>query len=109
MRATKSAAAQDIFVGGEIFGGFGKDTIAFEAGHLDRRGAHDASGDIVLNAEDVLDLGLVYVGPDLPSGRGLGQLGIDADAVAGATNATLEQVARVELTDLGRTTLRSLN
>ena len=103
MRATESAAAQDVFVGGEIFGGFGQDTVPFEAGHLYRGGAHDASGDIVLNAEDVFDLGVVYVGPDLLSGRGLDQLGIDADAVAGATNATLKQVARVELApDLGR-------
>jgi len=97
------ATAQYVFVGGEVLGGLGKRTVPLETGELYRCRADDASGDVVLHAEDILDLGVVRFGPDLPPGRGINQLGADANAIAGAANAALDQIPRVELApDLGR-------
>jgi hypothetical protein len=97
------ATAQDIFVGGEVRGGFGKDAVPLETGELYHGRSDDASGDVVLHAEDVLDLGIICFGPDVSPGRGLDQLRVDPNAIAGAANATIEQVARVEQApDLGR-------
>jgi len=81
----------------------GIDAVALEAGKLYRCRADHASGDIVLHAEDILNLGIISFGPDVPPRTGLGQLGVDADAIPGTANATAEQVMRIELaTDLGR-------
>ena len=88
--------AQDVFVGGEARGGFGEGAVPLETRKLYCCRADDAAGDVVLHAEDILDLAVICFGPDLPAGRGLNQLGADANAIAGAPNAALEQVARVE-------------
>jgi hypothetical protein len=81
------ATAQDVFVGGEVGSGFGQHTVPLETSELHRCRADNASGDVFLHTEDILDLTVVCFGPDLPTGRGLGQLGADANAIAGAANA----------------------
>src|SRR6266850_3372591 len=69
----------------------------------------NAASYVVLHAKDVLELGVVCFRPDVPARRGLCQLGVDANLIAGATNAATEQVARVELTpDLGRREISTL-
>ena len=97
------ATAQHVFVGGEVVGGFGEGAVPLEAGQLHRCGADDAPSDILLHPKDVVDLGIVCLRPDVPPRRGLAQLGVDANAIPGAANAAIEQIARVEpASDLGR-------
>src|SRR6516165_8047348 len=96
------ASAQDIFIGGEVVGGFGEDAVPLEAGELDRCCCCDAPSNVLLHAKDVLDLGVVGLGPNVPPRCGLAQLGIDANTVASAANAAINQIARVEqAADLG--------
>ena len=97
------ASAQDIFIGGEVVGGFGEDAVPLEAGELDRCCCCDAPSNVILHAKDVLDLGVVGLGPDVPPRCGLTQLGVDPNAIRSAANAAFQQVARVEpAPDLGR-------
>src|SRR5262245_3374561 len=97
------ATAQNVFIGGKALGGLGECTVPLEAREPYRRRADDASGNVVLYSEDILDLGIVGFGPDVPRRCGLGQLSADAHPVAGAANAAFEQVSRVEQApDLGR-------
>ena len=101
------SAAQHVFVGRKLFGGFGEDSFSLEAGELYRRRADDAPGDVVLHRKDVLAVGIVGFGPDVNPGRGLGQFDIDPDTIAGTPDAAFEQVARIEKApDLGRRGLR---
>ena len=104
-----TTTAQHVFVGGEVPGGLRKDALLLEPGELYSRGADDAPGDVVLHGENVLDLGIVGFRPEEAPGRGLGQFDVDANAIAGAANAALEQVARIEqAADLGRRGIRAL-
>jgi len=49
------------------------------------------------------------LGPDVPARHRLGQLGVNANTIAGAANAAVEQIAHVEpLPDLGRRQLLPL-
>ena len=50
--------AQDVFISGEVRRGLAEGTLPLEAGELRRRRADDAPGDVLLHAEDVLDLGV---------------------------------------------------
>ena len=96
-------AAQHVFIGGKAVGGLGEDAFLLEPGELHGGRADDASGDIVLHGEDVFELGVVGFGPDMAPGRGLGQFGVDANAVARAADAAVEEIARIEQApDLGR-------
>jgi hypothetical protein len=102
------AAAQNIFIGSEIAGGRAEGELPLEAGELYRRGADDASGDVLLHPENVLDLGVVTLGPDVPARRRFGQLGRNTNPIAGAADAAVEQVAHVQpAPDLGRRQLLS--
>jgi hypothetical protein len=51
--------AQHIFVGCEVAGRFRQSALLLEAGELYGRCADDAPGDVVLDREDVADLGIV--------------------------------------------------
>src|SRR5262245_47361177 len=51
---------------------------------------------LVLNREHVLDPAVVALGPAMSAGDGVGELHKDADPVASATNATLQNVAYAE-------------
>jgi hypothetical protein len=50
-----------------------------------------------LYIKDVLDLGIIGFRPDVSPRRRLGQFGVDAKAIASATNAAYKQIANVEL------------
>src|SRR5262249_30273247 len=50
------ATAENVFVSGEALGWFGEGAISLEASEFYRGGADNASGDVVLHGEDVLDL-----------------------------------------------------
>src|SRR6516225_3777998 len=84
------AASQYVFVGGETVGGLGADALLLEPGELDGRRPGHMPGDILLHRKDVLGLAVVGIGPNLPPGRGFGQICADADAIADATDAARE-------------------
>src|SRR5262245_28048118 len=65
-----------------------------DLGHQDR---NDRPGNLVLNSEDVLQLAVVTLGPKVSAGQGIDELGGDADAIAGPTDAAFENVANAEL------------
>src|SRR5258708_32858510 len=54
-------------------------------------------GDLVLDREDIGEIAVVTLGPDVVAGFGLDQLRGDADAVAGFTQAAFEHVAHAKL------------
>ena len=62
---------------------------------LERR--HDLERDLVLDGEDVGELAVVAVGPEMPAGRRVDQLGGDAHPLAGAPHAALEHMADAQL------------
>ena len=61
---------------------------------LDR--GDDLLGDVVLDGEDVLQLAVVFLGPDVLAGLGVDQLAGDADAPARRPDAALQHVAHAE-------------
>src|SRR5215469_16836142 len=97
------AAAQNVFVSDEAVRGLTKGAFPLEPGELYGRRADNSSGDVLLHAEDVLDLSLVGLRPNGSSGCGLDELGVDPNAVAGAADTAIEQIAHVEpASDFGR-------
>src|SRR5215469_17396039 len=68
-------------------------------GLIDRRGGGDCHcvGDLVLDREDVSEITVVTLGPDVLAILGLDQLRGDADAVAGFAQAAFEDIANAEL------------
>ena len=54
----------------------------------------DRRGHLVLDGEDVLELAVVALGPDMPVGLRVDQLHGDADAVAGLAHAAFDHVLR---------------
>ena len=84
--------------------------MRLEAGKLYCCCTHDTPRNIVLDTENIFDLGIVHLRPDVSSRRSLGQLGVDTNTVAGAANAAAQEIASVEPTaDLGRCQLWPLN
>src|SRR5205809_5637911 len=65
--------------------------------HMHRKQPHDRSGDLVLDRKGVFEFAIVALSPAMDAGRGVDRLGIDTNAVAGATNAALQHVARTKL------------
>lgn len=88
--------AEDVLVCREVAGRFCQHALPFEAGEFDGRRADDASGDLVLHGENVVDLGIVCVRPNEASRRCLGQFDIRSNAIAHATDAAREQITRIQ-------------
>src|ERR1700736_2886514 len=102
------ATAQHVFIRRETTGRFCQSALLLEAGKLYSRYADDTLGNVILHGEDIVDLGIVCFGPDLPPGRGLGQRGGNPNPTAGAANAAVEQVTRVQKpSDLSRGSIRA--
>ena len=78
-------------------------------GELHRHGANDLLGDLVLEGEDVADLAVVALGPEVIAGGRVHELRRDAHAVARTLHAALQDVAHAEvaahLADLHRPAL----
>jgi hypothetical protein len=53
--------------------------------------------DLVLNGEDVIDVSIESVGPDMLAGRGINELHRYVDAIRRLMNAALEHVVHTEL------------
>ena len=90
-------ARQHVFVGSHALRGLALRAIV--AGRFDPAGerADDRAAHLVLDGEDVLDLAVVALGPDVPVGLGIDQLHGDSDTVAGFANAPLDDIVNSEL------------
>ena len=56
----------------------------------------DASGDLVLQDEEIGKLDVVALGPGLPARRGVGELRADAKALSGAPHAPVQHIAHAQ-------------
>ncbi len=87
-------------VGGHVFRRLALGAVA--RGRLDAPGqdGDDRHRDLVLQREDVLEVAVVALGPDVPVALGIDQLHRDAHAVAGAAHAALDDELHAELLGL---------
>ena len=71
--------------------------LVFGAGQrrLDRGG--DTGGDVVLHSEDVGQVPVVTLGPEMGTGGYIDELAADAHPLAGPAHATLEDIADAKL------------
>ena len=68
-------------------------TLAFAAFQRGRQGAGDGGGEFVLHREDIDQVAIVAIGPDMAAGRRVDQLRGQADASAGFADAAFQNVA----------------
>jgi hypothetical protein len=68
-------------------------TLAFGCAQFRLERADDGLGDLVLEGEQVLQLTVVALGPEVGARRCVDQLGADANALAGGAYAALQHVA----------------
>ena len=73
------------------------DRLFFLRQQLEFQRRDDGLGDLVLQREDVVQVAVVALGPEVVVARRLDQLGGDADAPARAPHAALEHVADLQL------------
>ena len=90
-------AGQHVFVRRHVGGGLALRPIV--ARRLDPPGQRrdDRRGHLVLDGEDVLELAVVALGPDVPVGDRIDQLHGDADPVARLAHAALDHVLDADL------------
>jgi hypothetical protein len=69
--------------------------LAAGEAHLER--LHDLLGHLVLHREDVLEVAVEAVGPDVAAALGVDELHVDAHLHAGTAHAAFEHVAHAEL------------
>src|SRR5262245_38084716 len=68
---------------------------------MGRQDRNDGPGHFILNGEHVLQLSFVTLSPTVSSGNGIDELSADADAIAGATDTSFEDVVHAQFaTDL---------
>ena len=69
-------------------------------GDLDTAGKRrdDDPGHLILDGEDVLELAVVSLGPDMPVGLRVDELNGDADAIGDLAHASFENVVHIEFT-----------
>ncbi len=92
-RAQQRPGAEKLLVGVQIVGAIGHQTLARlqTQGRTQRPG--DGLRDLLLYGEDVGQLAVVVLGPELDSVAGADELRRDAHAVAGLAHRALDQVA----------------
>ncbi len=84
-------------VGIEVRWGLGQRPVAFAAQDFGFDGTGDLAGQVVLDGEDVGEVAVVAVAPDLDAGFRLDQFGAEAHAAAGLADAAVEDVAHAEV------------
>ena len=89
--------AQIVVVGVEALGRLALGPLDLGLLEPRRDRADDARRHLVLQLEDVLELAVEPVGPEMRAGRGIDQLAGDAHPAAGLAHAALEHVAHAEL------------
>ena len=72
-------------------------------GQFDRKCISEATGDFVLQCENVVRRSIEAFGPDVTVGNGVDELGVDPDLLRRALNAAFEDIAHTQfLGDLAR-------
>ena len=84
---------QEQVVGLEVVGVAALDARALARGQVDLQRGDDGARDLVLEVEDVLEVAIVALRPEVKAGRGVDQLRIDPDPVRRAPDAAFEHVA----------------
>ena len=90
-------ASQVIVPGVEVLGPLDARALVLEVLQLRHDGGGDAVGDLVLYVEDVLQLAVEALGPDVVVGVGVDELRRDPQAVAGLSHAAFQDVAGPQL------------
>src|SRR6516162_6159090 len=90
-------AALAIIPGAHVLRPFCDYALAFGAGQcwLDR--GDDTRGDVVLHREDVGQISVVALGPEMGTGGGIDKLTADAHPLPGPAHATLEDIAHAKV------------
>ena len=95
--AQKLACAHPAFVGFEVLGFAAAQVLLLDFAELDRQRFDDLLHHLVLDGEDVGQLAVVALGPQMAAARGVDELRGDAHAVAGLADAAFEHEAHAEL------------
>ena len=88
---------QHAFVGGHVVGRLALGTAVRGGVDTPRQRRDDGRGHFVLDGEDVIELAVVALGPDVRVGFGVDQLHGDADAIARLAHAALDDILHLEL------------
>ena len=73
------------------------DRLLFLGQELELQGRHDCLGNLILDGEDIGEVAVVAVGPDMVAGLAVDQLGVDPHPVAGLADAAFEHMGDIEL------------
>src|SRR5215207_1089849 len=90
-------AAQVAVVGVQAFRRLALDSFDFRLFQLRPYRTHHARGHLVLQIEDIFNLAVETINPQVGTGRGIDELARNAHAVARLTYAAFENVAHPEL------------
>jgi hypothetical protein len=80
-----------------MFGSLGGPALAFGVGQRWLDCHDDTRGDLVLNREDVGQLMVVTLGPEMGAGRSIDQLAGDTHTLPSLAHATLEDIADIKV------------
>ena len=73
------------------------DRFLFLGQELELQCRHDRLGNFILDGEDVREVAVVAVGPNVVAGLAVDQLGVDPNPIAGLADAAFQHVGDVEL------------
>ena len=90
-------AGQHVLVGRHVRGGLPLDPIVPRSLDAAKEGRRDGRGDLVLDGEDVLELAIVALGPDMGFGLAVDELDGDPDPIARLAYASFGDVVHPEL------------
>jgi hypothetical protein len=90
------AAAQEAIVGFQIVGVIGGDALPVTGAEIERERRDDLDRHVVLHREDVGEVSVESLGPDVAACRGVYELRGDLDPVARFAHASLDNVAHAE-------------
>src|SRR5262249_31868551 len=82
-------------------GRLGQCSLYLGLAHVGSEHRYNRTRDLVLHREHILNIAIITLGPAMRAGAAIDELSCNAEAVAGALNAALQDVANAELlTDL---------
>ena len=97
------APAQEAVVGFQIVGALGGDALPIAGVEIERERGDDLRRHVVLHGEDVGQVAVEPLGPEVAAGRRVDELGGDPDPIARLAHAALEHIAHAEaLADLAQ-------
>ena len=97
LRALDRHPAEVGIVGVDILRRLRGDRFLFRAGQRCLQSLRDRAGDFAFDAEDIFQLAIVALGPEVFIGRGLDQLHVDVHQLAGLLHAAFENIRDAEL------------